>query len=139
VSFVQSDKNRIRTSFRVTLETQHDLWSTVPSGSDVLCHVSSILLWINGESSRKTKITNLELAVGIDEQVTGLEITMKDVGAVNVLETTEDLIDERLKVSVSKRLTRTNDGREIAFHQLYHQSAWSAKSKVTNLRRDNTR
>lgn len=66
----------VRTRFCVALEAQHDLWGSVPSSSDVLSHVSGILLRVHGETSCQTKVTNFELAVGIDEQVTGLEITM---------------------------------------------------------------
>lgn len=44
---------------------------------------------------------------------------MEDVGRVYVLEATEDLVDEGLKVCVGERLAGANDGSEIALHQLY--------------------
>lgn len=64
------------TGFRVTLEAQHDLRCTVPSGSHVLGHITSILVGIDRETSRKTEIADLELAVGIDQQITGLQISV---------------------------------------------------------------
>jgi hypothetical protein len=55
------------TSFGVVLEAEHDLGRAIPSRCDVLGHVSSIFLWINGEAARETKVADLELAVGVDE------------------------------------------------------------------------
>jgi hypothetical protein len=40
------------------------------------------------EATGETKVTDLELAVSIDEQVSRLEIPMENVGGVNILETT---------------------------------------------------
>lgn len=37
---------------------------------------------------------------------------------MNILETAQDLVDKGLKVSVGKRLSRTNNCGKIAFHQL---------------------
>ena len=42
---------------------------------------------------------------------------MEDIGGVNVLQTTEDLIDEGLVVCISKGLTGPDDGMEICFEQ----------------------
>jgi hypothetical protein len=68
------------TSFGVALEAQHDLGRTVPSRSHVFSHISCIFLWIDGETSGETKITNFQLAIGVYEQVSGLEIAVEDVG-----------------------------------------------------------
>jgi len=64
------------TRFGVVLEAQHDLGRAIPSSRDILGHVASILLRVDREASGEAKVANLELAVGIDEQVTRLEITM---------------------------------------------------------------
>lgn len=120
-----------RTGFGVALEAQHDFRRTVPSGSDVFCHVTGILLRVDRETSGKTKVANLELAVGIDEQVSGLQVTVQNVGGVDVFETAKNLVDEGLEVSVSQRLARTDDGSKIAFHQLY--SMLSALSSLSCL------
>lgn len=76
------------TSFSVALEAKHNLRSTVPSRGNVLCHVSCVLIRVDGEASSETKVANLELAIGIDKQVAGLEISVEDIGRVDVLETT---------------------------------------------------
>lgn len=46
---------------------------------------------------------------------------MQDVGRVNVLETAKDLVDEGLEVSICQWLTTTDDGGQIALHQLFIQ------------------
>jgi len=87
-------------SGRVVCEAQHDLRSSVPPSGDVLRHeslVASGLGW-RGSSSRRgitasqPEIADLEFAVGIDEQIAGLQVSVEDIGRVNVLETAECLI-----------------------------------------------
>lgn len=43
---------------------------------------------------------------------------MENISRVNVLETTENLVDEGLEMRICQWLTRTNNGSQIAFHQL---------------------
>lgn len=107
------------TGFGVALETQHDLWSTVPSSRNVLSHVTGIFFWINRETTSQTEIANLEFTVGVDQQVTGFQITVQNIGGVDVLQTTKDLVDERLEMRIGQRLSRTNDSRQVTLHQLY--------------------
>jgi hypothetical protein len=45
---------------------------------------------------RQTEIANLEVAVLVDKNVGRLEVTVNDSGRVDVLETTEDLVQEVL-------------------------------------------
>ena len=44
---------------------------------------------------------------------------MQDVCRMNIFQTTQDLIDERLKMCISKWLARSNDGSKITLHELY--------------------
>lgn len=110
------ERLRIRTGFGIALEAQHDLRRSVPSGSYVFGHVSCILFRVHGEASCQTKIADLEFAVGVHEEITGLEIAVEDVGRVDVLETAQDLVYERLEVGVGERLTRADNGCQIALH-----------------------
>lgn len=68
------------TSFGVILEAQHDFGRAVPSRRDILSHVPGIFLGINREATRQTEIANLQFAVGVDKQVSWLEIAMENVG-----------------------------------------------------------
>lgn len=108
----------LHTCFGIALEAQHDLRRAVPSRCDVLGHVACVLLRVNRESTSQTEVTNLEFAVGIDQQVAGFQITVQNVRRVNILETTENLIDEGLEVGISQRLAGADDGSQVAFHQL---------------------
>jgi hypothetical protein len=105
------------TGFGITLEAQHNLRCTVPSRCNVFCHVSSIFLWVNREPSSQSKITNLQFTVGIDQQISGLQISMEDVGRVDVFQSAEDLVDEGLEMCVGEGLAGSNDGSKIAFHE----------------------
>ena len=104
------------TGFGVALEREHNLWSTVPSCSDVFRHVPSILLGVDRETSREAEIANLQLAIGIDEQVSRLQVTMEDIGRVDVFQSTQNLVDKGLEVGVGEGLPGPDNGREIAFH-----------------------
>lgn len=108
-----------RTGFRIALEAQHDLGGSIPSSGDILGHISSILLWVHRKASSQTKIADLQLTVCIDEQISGFQVAVENVGRVNVLEPAENLIDERLEVSVGKRLAGADNGGKVTFHHLY--------------------
>lgn len=105
------------TGFGVALEAQHNLRSTVPSCRDIFSHVTSILLGIDRETTRETKVTNLKFTIRIDQQVTGLQVTVQDVRRMDVLQTAEDLVDERLKMRIGQGLSGTNDSGQITLHQ----------------------
>lgn len=99
-------------------EAQHDFWCSVPSGGNVLCHESLISGSFGGTTpgciaSSKAKVTNLELTVCIDEQVAWFQIPVKDIGRMDVFQTTEGLIEKRLEVSISQRLTRSDLGSKL--------------------------
>ena len=77
--------NCAHTSFGVALERKHNLRSSVPSCCNIFSHVACIFFRVDTETSGQTEIANLKLAVGVNEQVTRLKITMQNIGAVDVL------------------------------------------------------
>lgn len=117
IGFSHSESGKKRTSFGVALEAQHDLRSAIPSCRNILRHVSRILLGINGEATRQAKVTDFQLAIGIDQQVTGLQISVQNIGRMDILQSAKNLVDEGLEMGIGQRLSRTNDGGQIAFHQ----------------------
>lgn len=102
----------------VALEAEHDFGRAVPAGGDVFGHVASVLLRVDGKATGEAEIANLELAVGIDEQVTGLQVAVQDVGGVDVFQTTKNLVDEGLEVGVGQGLAGADNGRQVALHEL---------------------
>lgn len=67
-------------------------------------------------SSRESKVTNLQLAVTVDEQVARLEVAMDHVSRVDVLDAAEELVEEELDVQVAERLAASHDLMEIRLH-----------------------
>ena len=116
---VSCELHWLLTGFCVALEAQHDLRSSIPTGSHIFGHVACILFGIYREASSKAEIADFELTIGIDQKVSGFQISMKHIGRMDILQPAKDLVDERLKVGVGQRLTGPNDGREVAFHELY--------------------
>lgn len=79
VNMDEQDGSR-HTGFGVILETKHDFGCTIPSCCNVLGHITGILVYVVGETSGETKVANLQFAVGVDQQVAWLQISMQDVG-----------------------------------------------------------
>ena len=104
------------------MKAQHDLGCAIPSGGNIFRHVACVLFWVHREASCQTKITNFQLTVRVDQEIARLQVSMEDIGRVDVFETTQDLINEGLEVSVGKRLTRPDDSSQVAFHELCHRS-----------------
>ena len=71
---------------RVLLAGEEQLGGAVPPGDHVLGHEP-----LFGPGSSQPEVADLEVAAGVEEEVGGLEVAVKDVGGVHVLETTEEL------------------------------------------------
>jgi hypothetical protein len=69
--------------------------------------------------SRESEIADLELAVRVDEEVTGFEVPVEDGGGVDVFETAEGLVEEGLEVGVGEGLAGADDGVEVGFHEFF--------------------
>lgn len=73
----------------VFLPCEHDFGGAVVSRGDVAGHLGVL-------DSGQAKVANLEIAVFVDENVAGLEITVDDAGRVHIFEAaleTEELVD----------------------------------------------
>lgn len=105
---------------------QDDFRSSVPPGHHVLGEGGSGLLVTSGQ----TEVTNLEIAVFVEEQVAWLQISVNDVGAVDIEAASEQLVHEVLAVVVSQILSRVNHSVHICLHQVCHdvdilETGWS--------------
>lgn len=65
----------------IFLPCEHDLGGSVVSRGDISGHLRIL-------NTSEAEIANLEIAVLVDEDVAGLEITMDDACRVDILETT---------------------------------------------------
>lgn len=72
-----------------------ELRSTVPAGGDIVSPEYGGGGVMEGDASQ-AEITDLELAVGVGKDVLGLKVAVEDVGSVDVLEATQQLVQEEL-------------------------------------------
>ena len=84
----------------------------------------------------RDQVADFGLTVGVDQEVTRLEVTVNDASRLNVLETAEGVINRRLEMSVGEWLkdrsrrgtlgdwrtlreaNQTHNGIQTDFHQL---------------------
>lgn len=99
----------------VLLEREHDLRSPIPPGSYVLGHEAEIVL---GQSHRagEAKVTDLEVAVGVQEKITGLEVAMEHIGRMHGFQSPEGLVDEVLHVVVGEFLS-ADHSMQVGLHE----------------------
>jgi len=123
--------NTFHDTAHIISKTQHDLRGPVPPRCDILCHEALITSSFRGATAGsitpcETKIADFELTVGVDEEISRFEITVKDVRRVYVLETAKSLVEEGLEVGVSERLSRTNlvKFKEVILESIWRQSIY---------------
>ena len=100
----------------VHLLADEKLGGTVPAGDDVLGLEAKFAIFA-GEA----EVADFEVAVGIEEEVGGLEVAMEHMGGVDILEATKGLVDEVLDVVVGELLGRLDDLVEVSVHELVHE------------------
>jgi hypothetical protein len=83
----------------VLLPREHDLRRSVVSGGDISGHLRVL-------NTGETEVTNLQIAVLVDENVGGLEITVDNTGGVDVFQATLGMSDFVVRSTDSSRLTR---------------------------------
>lgn len=104
--------------FCVLFECKHDFGSAIPPRSNVFRHETRFRPgWLGGlDGSGKTKIAHLEVAIGVEKQIGGLEVTMDDIRRMESLERAQGLVDEILGMVVGEIL-----GPDYAMHVGFHQ------------------
>lgn len=89
---------REQTDLGVHLEREHDLRRAVPPGGDVLGHETGLPIGRGrARAAREPKVADLEIAVGVQKQISRFEIAVHDVRRVHRLECAERLVDEVLQ------------------------------------------
>ena len=102
--------------FGVLFESEHDFRSSVPTGSDVFCHETRSFCFGLVCRSCQTKIANLEIAIGVEQEIRGFEITMQHLSRMQRFQTPQSLIDKVLTVVV-RQFLGSNDTVHIGFHE----------------------
>ena len=123
--------NTLHDAAHIITQIHNKLRGPVPPRCDILRHGPLITSSFRGATARsitpcETKITDFQFTVGVDEEISRFEITVKDVRRVYVLETAKSLVEEGLEVSVSERLSRTNlvKFKEVILESIWRQSIY---------------
>lgn len=66
--------------------------------------------------SGQTEVADLEIAVGIHKQVPGFQISMDNLCGVDVLESSQQLVEEKLVVFLSEGLLALDDLCKVSIH-----------------------
>ena len=103
-------------SLCVAGRTEKNFRGTVPTGGDVLGQngARGIGALQGSNRSSKTKVSNLEEALRIQEQVGGLQITMDDPTTVHIFQGLQKLVDDVLFMDIFEDIG-TDNSMEISF------------------------
>lgn len=71
---------------------------------------------------KKILFSDLEVTGGVDEQIGGLQVSVKDVGRVNVLQPTQDLVQKVADMIVAE-LLGLQQLVQVCLHQVLHNVA----------------
>ena len=86
---------------RVTGGSEQDLWSSVPAGGDVVGQHGGGASGV-GDRPAETEVAHFDVAVGVEEDVGGLDVSVEELGRVKVLESLEQLPGDVLLVNISE-------------------------------------
>mmetsp|Transcript_17459 Transcript_17459/g.23554 ORF Transcript_17459/g.23554 Transcript_17459/m.23554 type:complete len:332 (+) Transcript_17459:378-1373(+) len=103
---------------RVLSPGEDDLGGAVPACGDVVREGSLRRHQGLDVGARKPKVTDLQIAVAVDQEITRLQVTMKNSARVNVLEPAQDLVQEKLDVLVAEHLIRFDNLGKVSLHQV---------------------
>ena len=97
------------------LGVEHDLGRPVPPGRHVLRQEARVVVFWVGHSGQP-EVAYFEITRGVQQQVTGLQVPVEDIGRVNVLEAPENLIKEVANVVIAQPL-RLKQLVEVSLHE----------------------
>lgn len=92
---------------------EEDFRCSVVLGHNFLGHGLAGVIFLH---PRQTEITNFQNTVGVDQQVSWLDVPMDDFWSVKVLDSSEYLVEEHLDVVRREVLGGDDDFVQIALH-----------------------
>jgi hypothetical protein len=111
---------------RVALRQKHDFWCSIPAGDHVLRerglrYGSCFVLRLWHVTTRKTEVTDFDLAVLAQENVARLQIAMRHTCGMQVGQAPQDLAGHRLHMSFGELLARFDNLVQVCVHVGEHQ------------------
>eukprot|EP00408_Alexandrium_pacificum_P006120 CAMPEP_0171220212 /NCGR_PEP_ID=MMETSP0790-20130122/34120_1 /TAXON_ID=2925 /ORGANISM="Alexandrium catenella, Strain OF101" /LENGTH=172 /DNA_ID=CAMNT_0011686097 /DNA_START=243 /DNA_END=762 /DNA_ORIENTATION=- len=89
---------------RVVNPRAEDLGGAVPPSAHVFRHRAGLELLVREAHAREAKVRDLEIAIRVDEQIPGLQVSVDHPCGMHILHATEQLVEEELVVVVRERL-----------------------------------
>lgn len=103
---------------RVVASAHQNLRCAIVLGDHLLGHVLGLIRLLDAGQS---KVTDLEHAIRVDQQIARLDVAMQDAGRVQIFEAAQDLVQEHLDVVGGQVLWRHDYLVQIRLQQLrYH-------------------
>mmetsp|Transcript_13085 Transcript_13085/g.41375 ORF Transcript_13085/g.41375 Transcript_13085/m.41375 type:complete len:353 (-) Transcript_13085:435-1493(-) len=100
-------------------ERTAELRGAVPARGHVIGPEHRLRHVIEGRAG-EAKVADLQLAVGVGQDVLRLEVAVKHVGRVDVLQTTEQLVEEELIVLCCEVIVCLDHLMQVGLHKLEH-------------------
>ena len=97
---------------------KNDFRCAVPSRGNIVCQACRRCHQSVDIGTCQAKVTDFQIAVGVNQQISRLQITMQDSTGVNVFQTAKDLIEEKLYVLVAQNLVRLDNLGQIGLHEI---------------------
>ena len=72
----------------------------------------------NYDQPGKAKVTDLEHAVGVDQEISRLDIAVDDLGRMQVLDAPQNLVEEYFDVVLRQVLRGYDDLVQVGLHEL---------------------
>ena len=95
---------------------EDDFRGTVPTSDNVFGEsFLDLFLFV---TSSETKITNLEFTAFVKKHIAGLQVSMNDVGWVQVVAATQELMHKILHVLISEFLSGVDNSVHVSLHKL---------------------
>mmetsp|Transcript_20246 Transcript_20246/g.41378 ORF Transcript_20246/g.41378 Transcript_20246/m.41378 type:complete len:239 (-) Transcript_20246:447-1163(-) len=94
---------------RVVLVLHEQLRCSVPACHHVFCEAHVLGLHVGVDRPRQSKVTDLQVAILVDEQVARLKVAVEHMCRMECMHASQDLIEKVLKVLVGERLLAVDD------------------------------
>lgn len=72
------------------------------------------------DASSQAKVTNLQVAVYVHQQIAGLDVSVHNVCGVQIKQASKQLVHEVTEVTVAQRLLRVDQTTKVCFHLFSH-------------------
>jgi hypothetical protein len=103
---------------RVLSPGENDFGRTIPPCGNIVSQGSILSHQGANVCPRQSKVTNLQITVAVDEQISGLQVTKNDAARVDVLETAKNLVQKELYMLIAQHLVGLDNLSKISLHEV---------------------